>query len=184
MLIDLIVVVFLLLSMYFGYKRGFVGTVSKLLCLVISIVAANFLHSYVSGFVRKTFIGDFINDSITSEAQSVTDGTNFIIKQAASGAVEELTDVAVTIATVVIIIIAVFIIANLVAKALNLVSKLPLVSLVNRICGIVAGLFMGLLTVYVVFLVIAVVNIDASWFDGSQLAVKIFEENIIMNLIF
>ena len=132
----------------------------------------------------ETFIGDFINDNITNEAQLVTEGTNFIVKQAAAGAVEGLTDVAVTIATVVIIIIAVFIITNFVAKALKLITKLPFVSLLNRICGIVSGFFMGLLTVYIVFLVIAVVNIDASWFDGSQFAVRMFEENIIMNLIF
>ena len=95
-----------------------------------------------------------------------------------------LTDVAVTIVTVIIIIIVVFVISNFAAKSLNLVTKLPFVSSINKVCGVVAGLLMGLLTIYLVFLVIAVVDVDASWLEGSWLAAKMFKENIIMNLIF
>ena len=184
MLIDLILIAFVGLSIYLGYQRGFVRTVSKLICLIISILVAKLLHPPISGFLRKTFVGDFINGQIADEAQTVTEGSNSIVKQAASGAVGTLTDVAVTIVTVIIIIIVVFVISNFAAKSLNLVTKLPFVSSINKVCGVVAGLLMGLLTIYLVFLVIAVVDVDASWLEGSWLAAKMFKENIIMNLIF
>ena len=184
MLIDLIVIAFLGLSVYLGYKRGLVRTLSKLLCLIVSIIMAMILHPLISGFIRKTFVGDFINSNLTDKAQTVTDGSNSIVKQAAAGTVENLTDVAVTVVTIVIIIIVVFIFSSFIVRSLNLVTKLPFVSSVNKVCGIVAGLFMGILTIYLVLLVVAVIDIDASWLDGSFITAMMFKENIIMNLIF
>jgi hypothetical protein len=48
----------------------------------------------------------------------------------------------------------------------------------------VAGFAVGVITIYLVFLVIAVVNIDASWIEGSTIAAGMFKANIIMNMIF
>ena len=184
MLIDLIVIAFLCLSVYLGYKRGLVRTFSKFLCLVVSVIMAKILHPLISGFIRKTFVGDFINTKLTDKAQTVTDGSNSIVSKAASGAVEGLTDVAVTVATIVIIMIVVFVFASFIVRSLDLVTKLPFVSSVNKSCGVVAGLLMGLLTIYLVLLIVAVIDIDASWVEGSFITAMMFKENIIMNLIF
>lgn len=184
MVADIILVAFLCLSIYLGYKKGFVKTISKLLCFVISIVAGKILHPHISGFVSETVVGEFISSKFTDETHLVTEGTNSIIKQAANGAMEGLADMAVSVVTALIIIIVVFIISNFVVRSIDLVAKLPVISALNKLLGLVAGFAVGVITIYLVFLVIAVVNIDASWIEGSTIAAGMFKENIIMNMIF
>ena len=183
MVADIILVAFLCLSIYLGYKKGCVKTISKRLCFVISIVAAKILHPHISGFVSETVVGEFISSKFTDETHLVTEGTNSIIKQAANGAMEGLADMAVSVVTALIIIIVVFI-SNFVVRSIDLVAKLPVISALNKLLGLVAGFAVGVITIYLVFLVIAVVNIDASWIEGSTIAAGMFKENIIMNMIF
>lgn len=185
MLFDVVIIALMVISIYLGYKRGFIKTISKLLCFIVSVILAKLLHPFVSGFVRNSFIGDFINEKIAGKSETIiTEDMPSFIKSAGDSTVNGITDVVVTIVTILLIMIVTFIAANLIINTLDLVAKLPFISTINRTCGLIAGLFMGILLTYLVLAVVAVANIDATWLEGSYAAEAMFKNNILMNLIF
>ena len=184
MIADIVVVAFVCISVYLGYKRGFVRTMSKLLCLVVSIVVASMLHPVVSEYLKTSVVGDYITNSFAEKTHTVTEGAPTFIQNVANSTAEGIANTAITVVTIVIIIIVTFVLTNLIVKSLNIVAKLPVVSFVNRLFGIVSGFFMGVLLIYVIMAVIAVSDIDLVWFEDSQIAIKLYSDNIIMNMIF
>lgn len=185
MLADGIVIVLMVLAVYLGYKKGFIRTVSKLLSFVISIIIARILHPIISVYVRNSFLGDFINSKIADKADSlITENAPSFIRNAGNSTVAELTDTVVAVITIILIIVITFIAVYFLIKALDLVSKLPVISFVNRITGLAAGFFMGIIWIYMLLAFVAIVNLDASWMEGSTIAYTMFKDNYLMNIIF
>lgn len=185
MLVDIIIIGVIALSIYFGYKRGFIKTVSKLLSIIVSIILAKLLHPLISGFVRNSFIGDFINDKIAGNAQTaIPDNMPIFIQKAGESVAFGIADVIITIITILIIFKVASIVAGNIVTALDLVAKLPLISVVNKWLGLAGGLIMSFFWIYVLLALVLVFNPDASWMDGSLIAYTMFKNNIIMNLIF
>ncbi len=185
MLADIIVIAFIVLSAYFGYKKGFVRTVSKLISLVVSIILARILHPVITGYVRNSFIGDFINGKIADNADSlITENAPLFIQKAGHETANELTDTIVTVLTIIFIIIVTFIAVYFLIKALDLVSRLPVISWFNRLTGFVAGFFWGIFLAYILLAFVAVINPDATWMENSSVAVTMFKDNYLMNIIF
>ena len=182
MLIDAVIIGFVLLSLYMGGKRGFVGTVSRLLSLVISVIVAAIIHPAVSVYVKQSFIGDFIQNKITDSV--ITDDMPYFVQKTGNSTAEGLADMAVSFVTVLLIVIICFIAVNFIIKALNIVAKLPLISFFNKIGGIAAGLVMGVFLVYVVMAAVGVMNVDTAWMDGSKIAQEMYKNNLLMNMIF
>lgn len=185
MLFDLIILALIGLSIYLGYKKGFIKTISKVLCFIISIIIAKLLHPVISDALCNSPIGDFVNDKVAGKSESVisNDMPSFVQK-AGESATNGIADVIITIITILVIMLITFIVANLIINALNLLAKIPVLAQVNKTLGIVAGLLMGIILTYLVMAVVAVINIDASWLDGSFVAESMFENNLLMNLIF
>lgn len=183
MLFDVIIIALIALSAFLGYKKGFVKTVSKLLCFVVSIILSKLLHPVISGAVRNSFIGDFINSKI-AEKSIITEDMPSFVQKAGETTVNGLTDAVVAVVTIIIIMIITFFAANAVVNAINLVAKLPFISSINRTFGIAAGLLMGILLVYLVLAIVLVANIEATWLDNSLIAQFMFKHNLLMNLIF
>ena len=185
MLADIIIIAFMVLSAYFGYKKGFVKTVSKLISFVVSIILAKNLHPVISGYIRNSFIGDFINSKITDKAESIiNESAPSFIQNAGHSKVNEITDMIVTVVTIIFIIIITFIAVYFLIKAIDLVSRLPVISWINRLAGLVAGFFWGVLLVYTMLALIAVVSPDVSWMEDSSVAIIMFKDNYLMNMIY
>ena len=185
MLADIIIIAFIVLSAYFGYKKGFVRTVSKLISFIISIILAKKLHPIITAYIRNSFIGEFINSKIADKTDSIiTDSAPLFIQNAGHSTVNEITDTIVTVLTIVFIIIITFIAVYFLIKALDLVSRLPVISWFNHLAGFVAGFFWGILWVYILLALIAVINTDISWLENSSIAITMFKDNYLMNIIY
>ncbi len=185
MLADIIIIAFMVLSAYFGYKKGFVRTVSKLISFVISIILAKILHPIISGYIRNSFIGEFINSKIADKADSIiTESAPSFIQNAGHSTVNEITDTIVTVLTIIFIIIVTFIAVYFLIKALDLVSRLPVISWLNHLAGFVAGFFWGILLVYTLLAVVVVINPDVSWMENSSIAIIMFKDNYLINIIY
>lgn len=187
MIADIIVIALIAFSSYMGYKKGFVRTVSRLCCLVVSIIVAKMLHPYVGDFVRKSFIGKFINEKFAETSQDVM-GENMpiFLQEAGEYTANSLTNAVVGIVTVLLIIVITYFVANFIVSALNVVAKFPVISAVNRLCGVAAGLFMGIFMVYLIMSIMVITDFSnvESWLENSVVAYTMYRENILMNIIF
>lgn len=85
--------------------------------------------------------------------------------------------------------IAVFIIIRVAIGALGIIDKLPVIGGVNHLAGGVVGAAMGILIIWILFIVITLLyntSIGAACLDNiseSEILTKLYENNILMNYI-
>lgn len=183
---DLIVVAIVGISLILGYKRGFVKSVSKLFCWIIAIVVAKFLNPQVSGFIANSFVGDFIRGKFNETSKSIMpENIPEFIAGTGEGIAVELADVVIGIVSVLVVVVATYIIANLLVRALNIVTKLPVISFANRILGGFSGLVIGIVIVYVLLSLVVVFNITEcqEYIDKSIIAYTMYRHNIFIDFI-
>lgn len=95
----------------------------------------------------------------------------------------------VNVISVIIIYVVIYICANLVVKALNLISKLPVLNSVNRTLGMTIGMLQGVLWVWVLGIVVFLYQFTSSGSDSlefineSMVAKIFYEYNILLNFI-
>ncbi len=186
MIADIIVVILIAFSAYRGYKRGFVKTISKLCCLVISIIVAKLLHPIINVYVMESSLGEFINEKISAQTDSVFNGMPSFLHTAGEHTANGIADSVVNIVTILLIIVITYFIAKLIVNALNIIAKFPVISLFNRLLGFGAGFFVGAFVVYLVLSILIIADVQGvnKWLENSIIAYTMYRENILMNLIF
>ena len=185
---DIFVIAIIAFSAYIGYKKGFVKTVSRLCCLIISVITAKILNPFIADFVRESFVGNFISEKFAEQSDEFMGAANMpsFIQQAEQYTVDSLTDAAVGIVSALLIVIVTFFVANFIVNALNVVAKFPLISTINRLCGMAAGFVLGVFMVYLVISLAVVADMQSTenLLEDSVIAYTMYRENILMNLIF
>lgn len=183
---DIIVVVLIAFSAYIGYKKGFVKTVSKLCCLVISIIVAKILHPIINVYVMESSLGDFINEKITMQTDSMFNGLPSFLQTAGDYTANSIANSVVNIVTILLIIVITYLIAKIIVNALNIIAKFPVISLFNRLLGLSAGFFVGVFIVYLILSILIITNVQdvQKWLENSIIAYTMYRENILMNLFF
>ncbi len=187
MVFDTIVLVIIVLSVILGYKRGFVKTISSLLGFVISIFVSKLIFPYVSNWIEKSAIGETLNKSISDKFQNTpAEQIPFL----SSGNIlsdvnlNPVTNFIIFVITLLAVLVITLVAVNVIVKALNLVTKLPVISFANHTLGIIAGLIMGTIFVLIIWWVILVVNSQSPWLEGSAAAQLISENQIFLEMIF
>ena len=125
--IILIIAVFLIL----GLKRGFVRSVSSVLSLALSIFTIFHFHDEFSVAIASSPVGEKVSELVFSNYDGL------FAKEAVS--------VLVSIVGIIIMYLVVKIVIKVFVNILDLVAKLPLISLVNKLLGAVMGAFSGTL---------------------------------------
>lgn len=190
MIADIVVIAIICLSAYVGYKRGIVKTISGLFCFIVSVFVAKLLYSRVSVFVSDSAIGEAIRGLVGDKTQiDVGDKAELFqkyIQQAGVQASDAICEMLITITSVIAIIIITFFLTKLVASALNIFSRLPVISLFNRLFGLAIGAVIGCLVAYLVVAVFVFGDIQGvdKWMDNSVIAYKMYTENLLFDLIF
>ena len=177
---DIIVVVLVAFSAYMGYKKGLVKTVSRLFCLIVSIIVAKLLHPIINGYVMKSSLADFIREKISAKAEPTFAEMPSFLQKVVDNTVNGIADSVISIVTILLIIVVTYIVAKLIVNAFNVVAKFPVISTFNRLLGLGAGFFVGVFMVYLLFtvLIIAKVPYLQVWIDDSVIAYTMY------NLIF
>ena len=200
-IIDIIILVLLLLSVYLGYKRGFVKTVFSCLSVVCAIIAASWFGPYVGEFIRTTpvyetvgegveeKINDYLDEMLEEgiiqaedlevslsklpiaeglERFGMCDGFSEIIKKALeSGTInvkgvlaDEICDKVMLFLADAVGVLIVFIVSLILLKLLcavvDGVVKLPLLNSLNKILGLVAGLILGVLSIFILCMIVEI----------------------------
>lgn len=167
-IIDLIIVLFILASVFFGYKKGLISLGINLFSFLIAIVVALVLYRPIAGIViNSTQIDEKLQETIKVNVESFIEEdnentiTNGIIESAKNGMLPEAAN---TLSINIIYGITMFIlfigarICLMFIKAIaNAIAKLPILNQFNKLGGIIYGLLRGFIIVYAILMIISLV---------------------------
>lgn len=199
-IIDLIIIAFIALCTFSGYRKGLIKVAFGLVSFILAIIISIILYKPVSNFViNYTPIDDYIETSITDRLNSseTTDEEidNFVANYFSNIKNASSTVIANTISKTIINVscmIIVFIVANIVLLLFkfigDLIGKLPLIKQVNNIGGFFYGLLKGFVIIYILLALVSIlsplVNLNAiiNIINKSIIANIMYNNNIILIL--
>ena len=162
-IIDLVIIVIILLSTYLAYKKGLISLAVQLIAIIISLAITLVLYKPVTNVVvNVTNIDETIQDAILKKANTMISENNEksdkIIETIQSNMLPETAEViAVNIiqgAVIIILYIVGRVILRFVSIIANIVSKIPIISQINKTGGIIYGLLRCIIIVYAILLII------------------------------
>ena len=185
-LIDLIIVSILISSSYWGYRRGLVTVLFKVLLFIVSLLIVFLLYKPVSNSIidnsqldewlstaiRDSLDGTAVKDGTLLEASesnistAVVDLINsFITEALKKSSVDPVGYVSINLAYFMIrvgtmlglLIISRFLLI-FVRFAAELIGNLPIIKMFNKSGGLIYGILKGFLTIYVILAVISVIS--------------------------
>lgn len=162
--IDIIVVLFILLSVFLGYKKGLVALGIHLVAFIVALVVAFVLYRPIGALIiNNTNIDESLQETIETKLEEVInteDEETLEISLIGEIKTETLSETAKTLSVNIIYgvtIIALFIILRIalvfITAIANWIAELPILKQVNKTGGILYGLLRGLLMVYLILLV-------------------------------
>ena len=169
MIIDGIIILIIALSVFLGYKKGFIKLSVNLVALAVAIIVTCIFTIPVTNFLAEyTDIDDTIEAKIIDEAnkimgenstegmagQLIEDAKNGLLEQSAQDISLQILRIGVGIALFLEIRIGLIFVTALA----ELVAKIPGLKQINEIGGIAYGLVRALIAIYAVLLIVAVVQ--------------------------
>lgn len=191
-IIDIIIILFILASIFLGYKKGLVSLGINLVAFIIAILITFILYRPIANvIINSTQVDENLQATIENQIGEV------ISNDAETGAIESATNSILqggskTLAINIIYgitMIVLFIIARIalifISAIANMVSKLPILNQFNKLGGIIYGLLRGVIIVYVILMVVNLIitlnptgNIKEN-IDETYLAKTMCEYNIL-----
>ena len=164
--VDLIILGIILVFMLIGYKKGLIKVILNLIQYIIVLGLSVFFAPAFSKFLIENFNLDIkILNLVTNNIGLFTDGVTIISNEILKNIVGRI----INILAIVILFVALKIVFGIILMILNKVANLPILSVVNRVGGLLLGALEGVLIVYIFTLII-------NWFPIST-------ENMVINSI-
>lgn len=165
LIIDGVIILFILISVALGYKKGLIALGINLVAFVITIVAVIVFYRPIGNIIiNTTTIDENIQEAIQTNVEEVikTEDTNEVmgglIEKAKQGvlpdASRELAKNIVYGATMLALFVIIRVALIFVTAIANLVAKIPGLNEVNKVGGIAYGLLRGLLVTYVILMIV------------------------------
>lgn len=194
MIADIIVIAIVVVGIIYGYRSGFFKALINIVAYIASIILSFLFHPILSEFLMKTPLYTFFVQKIGEnypKAIALQGGT-FLDKylEKTEGAVSEaIAGFLISIISFVLIVIICKLLINLIAKGLNLFTRLPVLKQFNCMGGAVVGGIIGIVVTYVV-MALLVIFTPMNDFEqvtneihSSVFAKEMYKNNIILNLV-
>lgn len=193
--VDIVLIAFLALSIFLGYKKGLAQLTIKLCAFIIAILITFILYRPIGNLIiNTTSIDESIEDAIYNKVTEMmqkddkNELTSELIESAKQGmlpeAARELTINTIYGVTAIILFIIARIVLIFVSALANLIAKLPVIKQFNEVGGAVYGLLRGLIIIYAILIIISFVgqinpkNIATQTINESTLGRTMYENNI------
>jgi len=137
MICDVVILVFMIFTMFFGWKKGFVRSAYSIISIAICLLALYFFRTPVAQYLADTRWGTKLGEFITASYIGF--------------AAKECTKAILTVLSVAIVYFSTKIILQFVFKILDSVTSLPLLHAFNQILGLLVNGVVG--AVWIVILV-------------------------------
>ncbi len=205
MVFDIIILVFLALAAFAGYRKGLVEMLVSFASLVIAIILAFMLQGTVADMIyNQTSFGNSIEKNIqttlTEKYEEALEGNeenviynsivdNIANKDEIPEISKEITKFVLKGVSFVAIFLIAFIICYIIRMMLNVVFDLPILSQLNCIGGIVVGIIKAIIKIWILLAVISFLSplpmfssIDAM-IRESMIANILYSHNLFVTLI-
>lgn len=207
MTVDIIIIIFLGLLIFQGYRKGFIKTIFDTLGLVVSFFLSKELHYYVENFLLKNTklfaklhdyfevklskdIANNINNNVPLELQKFVN--NIVANEVSdtfAAFVDNVSLLIIRSISFVVTFLIIYAILLALTTLINTIMKLPLLNLTNRVFGGFMGIIKGLILLYLIFALLAPL---LSFMQEKPLAQSIlnsesskvfYDNNIILNYL-
>ena len=206
-IIDLVIILTIGISIFIGYKRGFLISAFSLGSIFLSIFFGFVLRKPLISIINKTSLPSKISLGVEKKIVNFNEGVEGSLKLPAtfenllskfkgdilSGAqdavVQKITSLIVTIAAILITIIIILILLFIFKKTLLAARKLPVIKQLDKLGGIALGLVQAFVALSLGFLVIYLFSSSEKLqgivvlVEKSKLSPIFFEKNILLVLI-
>ena len=218
-ILDILALVLVVGTAVQAYRKGFVRAALNFLPMVAALAATRFLTPTVSELLRKTPFFDALTNTVGNGLhlenaigdaamqtqteiiesmhlkESLVENNNPVIyhlldvESLQSYIAGFLANICINIISVLLVFVVVWLAVKFVLKALNLISKLPVLNFFNRACGFLVGLLKGLCVAWLICFVLTFFQCNSAFdffFDALNLthvALPLYENNILMYFI-
>lgn len=200
-IIDIIILVFILLSAIGGYRKGLISLGIHLFAFVLALLISFVLYRPIGNIIiNTTQVDETIQATIQKNAETMVntkgfenDLTKSLVESAENGMLpevsKELAYNIVYLGTMILLFLVLRVCLMLVNTVANAISKLPVLDQVNKLGGAAYGVVRGIIITYAVLLIISLgIAINPTtkltqMIDDTYLA-KTMMENNILNVFF
>lgn len=189
-IIDIIVILFILLCVFYGYKKGLVKVGLKLLNLIIAILITFILYRTIGDLIiNNTQIDENIENTILSKLEKNDkkedkELTEYALDNAKKVMMPEMTKNLtiniIYICTTITLFLLSRLILFIISSCTNVITNLPIIQQCNKVGGIVYGLIIGIIIVYTILLIIKMY----CQVNPENEANKIIKETLITNTMY
>lgn len=195
-IIDGIIILFILVSVFLGYKKGLVSLGIHLVAFVVALIVALILYRPIGNLIMNTTeIDESLQENIETKLEEIVGNQNTEIKvnsligniesEAISETSKSLSMNIIYGVTIIVLFIILRIALVFITAIANWVAELPILKQANKAGGIVYGLLRGVLLTYVILLIIGLIitfnpqgNLSKS-INETHLAKAMMEYNIL-----
>lgn len=189
-IIDIIVIVFILLCVFYGYKKGLVKVGLKLLNLIIAILITFILYRPIGDLIiNNTQIDENIENTILSKLEKNDkkedkELTEYALDNAKKVIMPEMTKNLtiniIYICTTITLFLLSRLILFIISSCTSVITNLPIIQQCNKVGGIVYGMIIGIIIVYTILLIIKMY----CQVNPENEANKIIKETLITNTMY
>lgn len=189
-IIDIIVILFILLCVFYGYKKGLVKVGLKLLNLIIAILITFILYRPIGDFIiNNTQIDENIENTILgklekNDKKEDKEFTEYALDNAKKVIMPEMARSLAINIIYICITITLFLLSRLIlfiiSSCTNVITNLPIIQQCNKVGGIIYGLIIGIIIVYTILLIIKMY----CQVNPENQANKIIEETLITKTMY
>ena len=141
-LTDIIIILAIIYGAIVGYRKGLVRTVVGSIRAVASMGGAAIVSRMIAPIIAPQIVTPIVNEVFQNQLGEVAELSPEITAQIQNNILQIATPIAQSIAFSVIFFISMFVInivLKLFTKTMSVLTKIPVISTLNRICGLVLG---------------------------------------------
>lgn len=185
-LVDLVIISIIISTSYWGYRRGLVAVLFKVLVFIVSLLIVFLLYKPVSASIMKNTQldewltkairsnlegttlenGDLLEPTESNFSKSVVELINSFVSEALNKAVddavgyvsEQLAQFMIRVGTMLLLFIISRFFLLFIRFAAELIANLPFIKMFNKSGGLIYGVIKGFLTVYLILAVFSVIS--------------------------
>lgn len=169
-IIDIIIILFILASVFFGYKKGLISLAINIVAFIIAMVVTLLLYKPIGNIIiNNTTLDEKLQQMIQTKIEEFMenddnkDSSSKLIESAKNGLLPDTSkSLSINIIygiTLIVLFIIIKICLLLVDSLANQVAKFPIIKQFNEIGGVLYGLLRGIIITYVILMVIQLVVI-------------------------
>ena len=165
--IDIIIILFILASVFFGYKKGLISLAINILAFIIAMVVTLLLYKPIGNIIiNNTTVDEKLQQMIQTkieefmESDDSKDSSSKLIESAKNGLLPDTSrslSINIIYGITLIVLFIIKICLLLVNSLANQVAKFPIIKQFNEIGGVLYGLLRGIIITYVILMVIQLV---------------------------